>query len=120
MNSMQILLVEDNIAICDAMAELLQLEGHTVKIANNGKLALDYLQSKDRTLPDLILLDLMMPVMDGVEFLKAQRADVTLASIPVFIMTANGVPLDMEKYNIISFLRKPVDFDKLFAALRDF
>lgn len=114
-----ILLVEDNAAICDAMSELLQLEGYKVAIANNGQLAWDYLQAS-ATLPDLILLDLMMPVMDGIAFLKAQKSDARIAKIPVFIMTANGVPLDIEKFNVVGFLRKPVDIDKLFDTLRSY
>lgn len=114
-----ILLVEDNAAICEAMSELLQLEGYTVVVANNGQTALALLKNSVGALPDLILLDLMMPVMDGVEFLRAQNSDEKIAHIPIFIMTANGVPLDIDKFNIVGFLKKPVDIDGLFETLRN-
>lgn len=115
-----ILLIEDNVAICDAMSELLQLEGYTVMVAHNGQIAIEYLKAQNVALPDMILLDLMMPVMGGVEFLQELRMDENIAHVPVFIMTANGLPLDMEKFNVRGFFRKPVDIDQLFSALQNF
>lgn len=81
-----ILIVEDDDDIRDTVADLLELEGHQVTSAANGREALAYLHGTS-SLPDLILLDLMMPVMSGWEFRCKQRHDPRLASIPVVVLT---------------------------------
>src|SRR5262245_44669700 len=86
---MSILVVDDQPAIREMFTALLEDEGYTVACAANGKDALDYLR-QTKELPGLILLDLAMPVMTGYEFLREQRQDAMLASIPVILMTARG------------------------------
>jgi CheY-like chemotaxis protein len=65
----RILIVEDELPLREAFAFLLQSEGYEVEVAENGKVGLEKLKSFH---PDIILLDLLMPVMNGIEFLKAQ------------------------------------------------
>jgi two-component system chemotaxis response regulator CheY len=85
----RILLVEDAEDIADSMTELLGDEGYEIANAREGEQALQMLRSAD-TLPDLILLDLMMPGMDGFAFREAQRKDPQLANIPVVLMSAGS------------------------------
>ena len=80
-----ILVVEDNACIRKPMARLLRFEGFETFCAGNGQEALDAL---DLVRPDLILLDLMMPVMGGVEFLTILRDNPLWANLPVIVMTA--------------------------------
>src|SRR5690349_1561300 len=76
-----ILIVEDDADLRDMMAQLLLLEGFDAYAVANGREALDYLHHADA--PNLILLDLMMPVMDGWEFRREQQRDPQLAGVPV-------------------------------------
>jgi CheY-like chemotaxis protein len=81
-----VLIVEDNADLRDSMGMLLEAEGYEVTAASNGKEALQYL-SKGLS-PCLILLDLMMPIMNGWEFREAQRQEPQLALIPVVLLSA--------------------------------
>ena len=83
-----VLVVDDDSAIRDSLSELLQDEGFQVATAENGQQALQFLRANNA--PCLVLLDLMMPVMDGFEFIDQQRGDPTLAAIPVVVITAAG------------------------------
>jgi CheY-like chemotaxis protein len=80
--------VEDDWAVRDALSDALTLEGFEVVCVENGAAALRHLESGAR--PCLILLDLMMPVMDGWAFRRAMLSDPALADIPVVVMTAAG------------------------------
>ena len=91
MNRHKVMVVEDDSEIREALLEILEENGCDAVGAVNGERALAYLRSTD-SLPCLILLDLMMPVMDGHEFRQCQHEDATLARIPVIVMTA-GRPL---------------------------
>ncbi len=85
-----ILLIEDDPGIRDSIADCLEFEGYQVAGAANGEEGLRYLRSSP--LPALIILDLIMPVMNGAQFLERMRQDDTLAAIPVVVMTAAIVP----------------------------
>ena len=115
---MSILVVDDQEAIREMFAALLEEEGYAVACAANGKDALDYLRQA-KELPGLILLDLAMPVMTGHEFLSEQRQDPMLASIPVILMTARG---HFEQEGVASYaahyIHKPTDLDTLLEAIR--
>ena len=87
-----VLIVEDDATIRDGLAELLELEGFRVSRAANGRESLSQLNVGLR--PDVIVLDLVMPVMDGLRFLKAMR-DSPHAGIPVLVMTAVGDQVDL-------------------------
>lgn len=102
-----VLIVEDAIAIQELLTELLQGVGYGVHCASNGKEAIDFLQEAQQ-LPGLILLDLMMPVMDGFQFREAQRKDERFAGIPVLVMTAfRDVEEKATALGASGYLKKP-------------
>lgn len=112
-----VLIVEDDADLREMMAQLLSLEGYQTATVSNGREALEYLQQGEK--PDLILLDLMMPVMDGWEFRRQQEADPELAGVPVVILSA----LDQNRTASVSadaFLKKPLDFDRLLSLVRSY
>lgn len=80
-----VLIVDDEFGLADVTADLLTEEGYDVALAINGKLGLESLAARPA---DLVLTDLMMPVMDGPEMLRRMRKDPKLAAIPVILMTA--------------------------------
>jgi CheY-like chemotaxis protein len=85
----RVLVVEDDEDVREAIQEALEEEGYAVSSAANGAVALDALRASEE-LPSLILLDLMMPVMDGERFLRELRGDARLQGLPVVIVTADG------------------------------
>jgi CheY-like chemotaxis protein len=112
-----VLIVEDDADLREMMAQLLTLEGYGAVTAANGRDALDYLQRGDY--PDIILLDLMMPVMDGWEFRRRQTANPALANVPVIVLSA----LDQSRAADLggaAFLKKPLDFDRLLSLVRQY
>jgi CheY-like chemotaxis protein len=112
----EILLVEDDEWIRQELAELLTEEGYSVMQASNGAEALATLHQIKH--PCVILLDLMMPVMNGWGFRAAQRADAELASIPVVIMTgATDAEGEASKLGAAECLRKPFEFDEVLEAV---
>lgn len=113
-----ILLVDDDDGLRNILAEYLaDVGGYRVKPVSNGRQALDHLKGGGR--PCVILLDLMMPVMDGWEFHDAQSADPSLAHIPVLVITAlagdRPSPVARERT-----LRKPLDLKMLMRLLARF
>jgi CheY-like chemotaxis protein len=110
-----ILLVEDDVAIVDALSEALADEGYQVTVAGDGRRALDMLHT--RPAPDVILVDLTMPVMDGFEFRQQQLTDPELAAIPTFVLTAGAVDDRMKAMQASGWLRKPVPLDALLMLL---
>jgi CheY-like chemotaxis protein len=111
-----IMVVEDHEFAREALGALLCAEGYDVIEAGNGREALASLTKGPR--PDLILLDLMMPVMDGWEFIKRQRADWRLCTIPTIVITgiASHDPRCMEM-PLVRFLSKPYTAEQLIAAI---
>ena len=112
-----VLIVEDDEDLREMMAQLLTLEGFEAATVSNGREALDYLHHA--TAPDLILLDLMMPVMDGWEFRRQQDADPTLARVPVIVLSALD-QVRAAKIHAAAFLKKPLDFDRLLSLVRTY
>jgi CheY-like chemotaxis protein len=112
-----VLIVEDDADLRDMMAQLLNLEGFNAATVANGREALEYLQESDR--PDVILLDLMMPVMDGWEFRRRQQADPSVSGVPVIVLSALD-PTRAADVNANAFLKKPLDFDRLLALVRSY
>lgn len=80
-----VLIVDDEFGLADITADLLTEAGYEVALAINGKLGLASLATRRA---DIVLTDLMMPVMDGPEMIRRMRADPSLASIPAILMTA--------------------------------
>jgi CheY-like chemotaxis protein len=112
-----VLVVEDDATTRRALALVLQDEGYSVTGVANGHEALLHLRHPP--LPDLILLDLMMPVMNGWEFRKKQIQDPKLKSIPVVIVSSDaGVPQKAAALGARDCLVKPIDFEELVAAVQ--
>ena len=112
----RILLLEDNEDIQRDLAELLELEGYEVVTASNGVKGLEVLTR--RPLPDLIILDLMMPVMDGWTFRSELLAAPDLAGIPVILTSgASGVREEAAALKASGYLIKPFSFDVLRSAV---
>lgn len=117
--SKNILLVEDDQYIRELIEEFLVDEGMKVHGAENGQVALDYLREQS-DLPELILLDLMMPVKDGAAFRQEQLADPRLACIPTVIMTADGnAETRRTELKAHAFIRKPLDIEGLLALVTE-
>jgi two-component system chemotaxis response regulator CheY len=109
-----ILVIDDDIDVRNVMTLLLRAEGYHVATAANGRDALDYLNQSE--VPDLILLDVMMPVMDGWQFMQRQQQDPALARIPIIILSAAS---DVARGAVAHF-QKPVPFDQLLETVRKF
>jgi DNA-binding response OmpR family regulator len=110
----RVLIVEDDRDLCELMAQLLTSAGFDTDVASNGQDALD--KAHDNP-PCVILLDMMMPVMDGWEFRAHQRYCVSLAAIPVVILSA--VPLArLRNVGAAAALQKPFHENELLAAIR--
>jgi len=112
-----ILIVEDDTDLRELMIQLLTLEGFQSAAVANGREALRYLSAGDT--PNVILLDLMMPVMDGWEFRRVQQADPVLSRVPTIVMTA-VVQAKMEDLKPTALLKKPLDFDRLLQLVREY
>lgn len=115
----RILLVEDDADIQEAMLELLAEEGFEVCAANNGAEALLTLQEA-KFGPQLILLDLMMPVMDGHQFRQIQQQHPTFCHIPVVVISADRNAREKSsQMQVAGFLAKPVNLEHLLSTLAD-
>jgi CheY-like chemotaxis protein len=112
----QVLIVEDDLDIRDALGQILEEEGYAVATAANGQEALDRLRAGPP--PRLILLDLMMPVMNGWQFRAEQRQDPTLAGIPVVVISADTNIRDKAiQLGVNEFFRKPIEISGLLQTL---
>ncbi len=112
----KILIVEDNADIGQALYDVLSDCGHQVEIALNGKDGLDHLFNHEK--PDLIILDIFMPVLGGVEFRKMLQAIPALAFIPIIGMSADAmVKQRCHSMGIHHFLKKPFELPELLEIL---
>jgi CheY-like chemotaxis protein len=113
--SAAVLVVEDDREQRETLCAMLDVEGFGHAEAANGREALDYL-NESRT-PCLVLLDVEMPVMSGMDFRVNQLADERLSRIPVVVVTANEEGLRKRFPGVVGFLWKPLKFEKLVAIL---
>ena len=114
-----ILVVEDNDDIRDAISEALQLEGFSVETARNGQEGLAKLRKTST--PTLVLLDLMMPVMNGWEFLDAQKSDPTLREHRVVTISAVNPSISIEDPTPLATagaIRKPLSLESIWTEVR--
>lgn len=110
-----VLLVEDDHDAAEALSELLVEEGYEVTLAVDGQQALDKLAWGPA--PDIILLDLMMPQVNGYEFRGRQLADPRLAAIPTIALTASVVDQRVRDLHLTGWVRKPVPIDALLSVI---
>ena len=111
-----VLIVDDEYGLAEVVADILTDEGLDVSIAIDGKRALAVMAQQR---PDLVLLDLVMPVLDGWSVLRAMRADERLASVPVVLMTVLAEAVrsgDLPVHQGV--LCKPFTIDQLLGTLR--
>ena len=114
----RILIVEDEQSIRTALVELFADEGYDVSAAGNGAEALTILRTA-AVLPEVILLDLMMPVKDGNAFRAEQELDPRLAKIPVVLMSADEeVEIKKIKIGLRYHVRKPLNVESLLATVK--
>ena len=114
-----ILIVEDDADNASALRDVLQDEGYVVTRANNGAEALR--QLKTGQLPGLILLDLMMPEMDGSQLVKAVREEPSFAHIPLVVLSASGRAAERTAALAVDrFLHKPVDLTQLLDVINTY
>ncbi len=120
----RILIVEDDVRNVFSLTSVLEPRGAVVQIARNGQEAVDALTSAandaDRAI-DLVLMDVMMPVMDGLVATRAIRSDRQWAKLPIIMLTAKAMPDDQERCieaGANDYMAKPIDVDKLLSLVR--
>jgi CheY-like chemotaxis protein len=121
--SQQVLVVDDDRDIRETVSQILSDEGLSVATARDGREALDWLRNWLQSHPTeacVVVLDLMMPVMDGFQFLKAKQADPALANAPVVVLTASTATNRVRvQADVRACLRKPVSIEALCGAVED-
>jgi CheY-like chemotaxis protein len=111
-NKCLIIIIEDDFEIRESIREALEFENYKVIGFKNGKDAIEGL--KNHAEPCLILLDLMMPIMDGWQFMEARKhLPDTYAAIPIFIVSAVADQTKVKEAGATGYIRKPVDLDVL-------
>src|SRR5262249_11349487 len=114
----RILVVDDDLEIRETIRDVLEEEGYRVVLAANGAEALAELRARiGEEQPSLVLLDLMMPEMNGWQFCEEQKRDARRAAIPVLVISAASV--DAKKGSIAGhpFLKKPIELARLLEAV---
>ena len=115
-----ILLVDDNRELREALTEFLSLRGYVVQCAGNGNEAVGLL-ARSEVLPDLVLLDLMMPELNGWGVLAELGKDPWLARVPVVIMSGcRDVAQDAKEAGAVAVVRKPVEPQTLLRIIEHF
>ena len=109
------MVVDDDADIREALCDILEDEGYATIAAGNGQVALEKLHGGRK--PCMILLDLMMPVMDGWKFREAQQRDPELAKIPVVVITAAGKQASALSPRV---LPKPLKVEEVLQAVADY
>src|SRR5690349_1367304 len=115
MNDSHVLVVDDDRPLREALGDSLTLEGYRVVCVGDGKAALEHLQGGGR--PCLILLDLMMPIMDGKSFRRAMLEDAQVSDIPVVLITAAGAQ-NTQDVPAAAVLLKPLKIDEVIEVVQ--
>jgi two-component system sensor histidine kinase/response regulator len=117
----RILLVEDNDLNQEVAGEILRDAGFVVDIADNGQIAVDMVNKNADSLYDIVLMDMQMPVMDGVTATLEIRKEARFLEMPIVAMTANAMQQDKDRClaaGMVDFVTKPIQPDELWAALK--
>jgi CheY-like chemotaxis protein len=117
----RVMIVEDDKEIRDSIVELFEDEGYGIEVASNGEAALTVLRGATE-LPGVVLLDLMMPDMDGFQFRAEQLKDPRLAQVPILLMSAGADLADKaSRLGAQGYLRKPFrDLDQILTMVDRF
>ncbi len=110
----KILIVDDEFDIVDVLGDVLTVEGYQVVTAANGREGLMRLRD---TIVDLVLLDCMMPLVDGPEMLRLMREDERLLHVPVVMMSAAEMRRQVQALGCSAFLKKPFDLNTLLQTV---
>ncbi len=113
----RVLVVEDDRNLRESICAVLEDAGYASRPAENGEVALEHARAER---PCVILLDLMMPIMNGWEFRSEQLRDPDLASIPVVIMTADGRAAEKARTLHADYLKKPILLNALLELVNDY
>ena len=120
-SSLNILVAEDNRTNQIVISKILERAGHTFSIVNNGQEALDILDSSEESTFDLMILDMQMPVMGGIEATKIYRfTRIGYKTLPVIILTANATTeavKECEEAKVDAYLTKPIDTKRLLSTI---
>src|SRR5689334_20823350 len=109
-----VLIVEDDQSLRDMLSELLSGSGYRTMTASDGAAGLDTLR---RVAPDLVLLDVSMPVMDGLTFLRRRSAEACRPTVPVVVMSAQQRESEARILGAQQFISKPFDLDDLLGVI---
>ncbi|HYX81221.1 MAG TPA: response regulator [Gemmatimonadales bacterium] len=107
-------IIEDDSEFRNMLRELLEEEQYRVVALSNGAEALETLRGE--SIPDIILLDVSMPVMDGFDFLRFRNDDPQLAQVPVVLVT-NAKPHERPTIGVNDVVRKPIDIDEILFVI---
>lgn len=113
----RLLIVDDDPDLRDGLAEVMEAEGYEVETAVDGSGALARLGDASATPPDCVLLDLMMPVVNGWQVLEAMRSAPRLRAVPVVVVTASAPPLPAVEDPVKCVLQKPFTVVRLAEAV---
>jgi CheY-like chemotaxis protein len=115
----RILVVEDDVRNIFALSSVLEPMGGNIVIARNGREALTRLSATP--MPDLVLMDIMMPEMDGIEAMQTIRRNPAMRDLPIIALTAKAMPDDQQRClaaGANDYITKPIDIDKLVSLIR--
>lgn len=115
----KILIVEDDDSILEALNFLMETAGYEVKIARDG---LEGIKAANKTRPDVMILDVMLPGCDGFAVAQSVRTDTKTKNTPILMLTAKNRPVDMEKaqkLNVDSFMIKPFSTQEVVAKVKE-
>lgn len=113
-----ILIIDDSPSLRSLYSDILSMYGYTTSIATDGQDALIKLRSSD-VLPDLIILDLEMPIKDGLTFRKEQLEDILLKKIPVIVSSASiSLEIKVKEMDVKNFIQKPASIELLVSQVQ--
>lgn len=110
----RVLVVEDEAAIAELLREMLEEEGYEVALAQDGRVALGLVMEAR---PDLVVSDVMMPVLDGRALCRILQADPRSRSIPIMLMSAARQPIADERCRPAAFVQKPFNLSALLMTI---
>lgn len=109
-----ILIIDDELDIAESLGTVLEAEGYTTEIASSGVLAFE---SLDKRVPDLIILDVMMPKLKGPDVVRIIREDKNI-QVPIILISASHEPKPVNEKQWSKFMRKPFDLDEMLDVIQ--